>query len=138
METVKKACGHDVYLGESFRFSCGYYFHNDAGPRWMRLSKLAEGSPKESAAHHDRKLTETVGEKYSPSTAVPGLKGAYWSRHDEFRWAFLPGWDNVRQLSWHADACSDEGMIEVMAQLIKAKPAPKGEPRLALVPKARM
>ena len=32
VETVRAACGHDVYLGESFRQSCGYYFHHEEGP----------------------------------------------------------------------------------------------------------
>jgi len=138
VETVRKACGYEVYLGESFRHSCGYFFHHDAGPRWFRMSKLPETSPKQAAEHHDRKLTESLGAKYSPSTPIPGIEGAYWSRHEGYRWAFLPGWDNVRQLSWEAESCSDEGVLEVMKQLIAAKPAPPQSDRLGLVPKARM
>lgn len=138
VETVRAACGHDVYLGESFRQSCGYYFHHDEGARWFRLSKLSETSAKQAADHHDRKLAEALGAKYTPSTPVPGVDGAYWSRHDNYRWAFLPGWDNVRQLSWEETSCSDEGVITVMKQIIAAKPAPEHAQRLSLVPKARM
>lgn len=137
-ETVRTACGYDVYLGESFRQSCGYYFHHEAGARWFRLSKLDEVSPAKAAEHHDRKLREALGDKYSPSTPVPGVEGAYWSRHEGYRWAFLPGWEHVRQLSWEGVSCSDEGIITVMKQIIAAKPAPPHTQRLGLVPKARM
>ncbi|MCX4239991.1 hypothetical protein [Paraliomyxa miuraensis] len=136
--TVSEACGLPTYLGESFRNSCGYYFHHDEGPRWFRLSKLPETSAKQAADHHDRKMAESLGERYQPSTPVPGVEGAWWSRHENYRWAFLPGWDNVRQLSWEDASCSDEGITTVMAQVIAAKPAPDHAQRLALVPKARM
>ncbi len=138
VDTAKQACGHELYLGESFQMSCGYYFHHDDGPRWFRLSKLPESEPKKAAEHHDRKLTEMLREKYSPSTPVPGVPGAYWSRHDNYRWAFLPGWDNVRQLSWEERSCSDEGVVKVMAQIVAANPPPKNARRLGLTPKARM
>lgn len=137
VETVQAACGHDIYLGESFRQSCGYYFHHEEAPRWFRLSKLTEVSAAAAAEHHDRKLRESLGDRYSPSAPVPGIEGAYWSRHEGYRWAFLPGWDNVRQLSWEAVSCSDEGIITVMKQIIAAKPAPPNTQRLGLVPKAR-
>ena len=138
VETVQAACGHEVYLGESFRQSCGYYFHHEEEPRWFRLSKLTETSAEKAAEHHDRKLSEALGAKYSPSTPVPGVEGAYWSRHEGYRWAFLPGWDHVRQLSWQDTSCSDEGIATVMKQIIAAKPAPEHAQRLGLVPKARM
>ncbi len=138
VQTVKDACDYDIYLGESFRFSCGYYFHHDEGPRWMRLSMIPEKTTKDAAEHHDRKLKEQLGDKYQASVPIPGIEGAMWSRHEEYRWAFLPGWDNVRQLSWNADSCSDEGITKVIAQIIAAKPAPEGTKRLGLVPKARM
>jgi hypothetical protein len=138
VETVRRACGHDVYLGESFRHSCGYFFHHDEGPRWFRLSKLPETSAKQAAEHHDLKLTESLGSAYAPSTPVPGVEGAYWSRHEGYRWAFLPGWDQVRQLSWQDDSCTDDGVVEVMKQIVAAKPAPPHAQRLGLVPKARM
>jgi hypothetical protein len=138
VETVRAACGYDVYLGESLRQSCGYYFHHEEGPRWFRLSKLTETSAKQAAEHHDRKLTEALGAKYSASTPVPGVEGAYWSRHEGYRWAFLPGWDQVRQLSWEGVSCSDEGIVTVMKQIVAAKPAPDHAQRLGLVPKARM
>jgi hypothetical protein len=138
VETVQAACGYDTYLGESFWHSCGYYFHHDDGPRWLRLSTLAETSAKAAAEHHDRKMAEALGAKYQPSTPVPGIEGAYWSRHDQYRWAFLPGWEHTRQLSWEDVSCSDAGIVQVMAQIIAAKPAPPHTQRLGLVPKARM
>ncbi|MCA9711976.1 MAG: hypothetical protein KDK70_39435 [Myxococcales bacterium] len=138
VETVQQACGLDVYLGESFRFSCGYYFHQGNDTRWLRLSMVPEATAKEAAEHHDRKMTETLGDRYQPSVPVPGIEGAWWSQHEQYRWAFLPGWDHARLLSFTDDACSDEGIKKVMAQIIAAKPAPEGAPRLSLVPKARM
>lgn len=138
VETVRAACSYDVYLGESHRGSCGYYFQHDDGPRWFRLSKLPEESAKQAADHHDRKMAESLGDKYKPSTPVPGIEGAYWSRYDKYRWAFLPGWDEPRQLSWEDVSCSDEGIIQVMTQIVAAKPAPERADRLGLVPKARM
>jgi hypothetical protein len=137
-DTVRAACGHDVYLGESFRHSCGYFFHHEQGPRWLRLSKLPDPSPAQAATHHDRKMTELLGTAYTPSTPVPGVEGAYWSRHEGYRWAFLPGWAEVRQLSWEAASCSDDGIVAVMKQIIAAKPPPPHAQRLGLVPKARM
>lgn len=140
MKTAQQACGLHVYLGESHRYSCGYYFATEDGNdrRWFRLGKLPESSAKAAADHHDRKMKEALGDKYALSSPVPGVEGAYWSRHDQFRWAFLPGWDNARQLSWEADSCSDEGIAKVIGQIVAAKPTPPGEKRLALVPTARM
>ncbi|MCH9679832.1 MAG: hypothetical protein K0V04_00235 [Deltaproteobacteria bacterium] len=138
VETAQKACGHELYLGESFRMSCGFYFHHDEAPRWFRLANIPETTTKEAVEHHDRKMTATLQEKYTPSVPIPGVEDAYWSRHDEFRWAFLPGWNKVRQLSWHADSCSDEGVITLIKQIVAAKPPPKNARRLGLVPKARM
>lgn len=140
METAQKACGLHVYLGESHRYSCGYYFAADDGEgrRWFRLGTLPEATAKEAADHHDRRMKEALGDSFSGSSPVPGVEGAYWSRHENYRWAFLPGWANARQLSWQADSCSDEGIVEVIAQITAAKPAPPGEKRLAQVPKARM
>ncbi|MCA9648942.1 MAG: hypothetical protein H6712_19935 [Myxococcales bacterium] len=139
MKATQDACDLHVYLGESHRISCGYYFNGKDGERkWFRLGKLPETSAKAAADHHDRKMREALGETYALSTPVPGVDGAYWSRHDQFRWAFLPGWDNVRQLSWQASSCSDEGITKVIAQIVAAKPAPPGSSRPALVPQARM
>ena len=137
VDAAQKHCDVDIYLGESFRYSCGYYFHDDAGYRWFRLSKLPDTDPAKSAEHHDRKLVESLGDKYTKSSPVPGVPGAYWSRHERFRWAFLPGWDNVRQLSWDQRSCSDEGITELMKEIIAAKPAPEGSRRLSKTPKAR-
>ncbi|MEX1368074.1 MAG: hypothetical protein AB1Z98_33400 [Nannocystaceae bacterium] len=138
VETAKAACDLDIYLGESHRISCGYYFNaSDDRTRWFRLGKIPETTAKDAAGHHDRKLKEALGDEYAPSSPVPGVDGAYWSRHDNFRWAFIPGWDNVRQLSWEAGSCSDEGVTKLIAQLAAAKPPPPDSPRASLLPKAR-
>jgi len=137
VDTVREACGYDIYLGESLRFSCGYYFHHDKGPRWMRLGFLPDETAKVAAEHHDRKMAEALGDSYTASTPVPGVEGAYWSRHDQYRWAFLPGWNKVRQLSWEDVSCTDEGILEVMAQVVGAREPAKKARRIGLVPAAR-
>lgn len=138
VETVKTTCGLDVYLGESFQGSCGYYFHQPSEPpnrSYFRMSFVAGNSPKAAADSHDRKLGER-----SPgfaSTPIPGIEGAYWSGMDGVNWAFLPGWDTVRQLTWRDSICSRETIIPVIEQLVRAKQPPRNAPRLGLVPAQR-
>ena len=133
VETVQKACGLDLYLGESFRGSCGYHFlAKDGQPSWFRLSSLAERSVEDAAKTHDRKLKQRGD--YSGSAPVPGIEGATLSKYQQARWAFLPGYGGkVRQLSWSEKFCSDEAMVAVMKQLVAAKPKPPGTKR-PLVP----
>jgi hypothetical protein len=137
--TVQKACGLDLFLGESFQFSCGYYFHDEGkSPLWMRLGHLPDTDPKASAKAHDAKMRDVTKKADYASQPVPGVPGALWSEHEGNRWAFLPGWSRVRQLSWRTETCSDEGIIEVMKQLVAAKEPAKGAARVDLLPKARM
>lgn len=135
---VQEACGHDLYLGESFQYSCGYFFHHaESGtPTWLRLSFVPYPTTKDAADSHDTRMRNKKIPGFA-SEPVPGVPGAYWSRHEDLRWAFLPGWSKVRELAWHETACSDDGMQKVIAQLVAAKEPPPNAERLALVPKAR-
>lgn len=138
VETVKRTCGLETYLGESFQGSCGYYFHKpDEQPirSYFRMSFVAGASPKQAAASHDRKVQERNPEV--SSSPIPGIDGAYWSGMDGVSWAFLPGWDKVRQLTWRESMCSREQIIPVIRQLVAAPQPKKGAPRLGLVPTAR-
>src|SRR5688500_13899078 len=110
-QQVQEACGFELYLGESFQYSCGYYFHKTGGlPSWFRMSFLPGATPAIAADAHDRKLRRAAKDESLKSTPVPGVEGALWSGHDGLRWAFLPGWKQVRQLSWRDRECSDEAM----------------------------
>jgi len=137
-ETVQKACGLELFLGESFQYSCGYYFHKGGKPVWMRMGHLPDSDPNVSADAHDKKMRDVTKNPAYASTPVPGVDGALWSAHEDNRWAFLPGWAHVRQLSWRSETCSDEGVIEVIKQLVAAKEPPKQAKRVDLLPKARM
>ncbi|MFO0635663.1 MAG: hypothetical protein U0168_22710 [Nannocystaceae bacterium] len=137
-ELVQRSCGLELYLGESFYNSCGYYFHRTGiEPQWFRASFTAGATAKEAVQSHDRRLARITKNDAFASEPVPGIDGALWSAHNGIRWAFVPGWDRVRLLSWSQQACSDEAMLEVLRALVAAKQPPKGAPRLGLVPKAR-
>ena len=138
VETVQKACGLELFLGESFQYSCGFYFHKNDKPVWMRMGHLPDSDPKAAATAHDLKMREVTKNPTYASTPVPGVEGAMWSSHEGNRWAFLPGWTHARQLSWRDETCSDEGVIEVIKQLVAAKEPPKNAKRVDLLPKARM
>jgi hypothetical protein len=138
IDAVQKACGLDLFLGESFQYSCGYYFNEEGkSPQWMRMGLLPEKDPKVSASAHDKKLRDITKNPQYSSSPVPGVEGALWSGHDGNRWAFLPGWEHVRQLSWRDETCDEAGMIKVIEQLVAAKQPPKGARRQGLLPKAR-
>jgi hypothetical protein len=138
VETVQRVCGHDIYLGESFQFSCGYYFHSEqVDPPWFRLSVLAVPTVEQAAEAHDAKLRNLVGDAYGGSQPVPGVPGAVWSHHGEHHWAFIPGWSKIRQLAWRNESCTNEGAVALIRQLIGAKQPPEGAERLSLIPKAR-
>jgi hypothetical protein len=138
VESVKATCGLDTYLGESFQGSCGYYFHKpDEDPvrSYFRMSFVAGASPKDAAETHDRKVQER--NPSVTSTPIPGIEGAYWSGMEGVSWAFLPGWDKVRQLTWRESMCSRDTIIPLIQQIVAAPQPPKGAQRLGLVPKAR-
>jgi hypothetical protein len=138
---VKRACGLKLYLGESFHATCGYHFLPDVtaqgvAPKWFRLSTLKGKTPKDAAAEHDEYTRRLSRDPTFTSVPVPGIEGAYWSAQDDLHWAFLPGWSVVRQFTWQDGACSDEGIREVIAQLVKTPEVPAGTPRAAMIPGA--
>ncbi len=139
VDTVKRACGYKLYLGESFYATCGYYFLQDVSAqgqhaKWFRLSSVTGATAKESADTHDvytRQMTKNPG---FTSTPIPGIPGAFWSSHEELHWAFLPGWSVVRQLTWQDDSCSDEGVLQILQQLVNTPEVAAGTPRTAKIP----
>jgi hypothetical protein len=139
VDTVQKACELELFLGESWQYSCGYYFHKTgSAPIWFRMGHLPDADPKAAAAAHDQKLRDLTNNPAYASTPVPGVEGALWSEHDGTRWAFIPGWDKARQLSWKSGTCSEAGIIEIIQKLASAKQPAKGAERPGLLPKARM
>jgi hypothetical protein len=137
-EVVAQACGADIYMGESLHLSCGYFFHRTAGSEsWFRMSFTEHATPKEAADAQVERLTVRQKLQGLKTEPVPGVKGAYWTRHDGLLWAYLPGWSKVRQLATRDDFCESDALAKVIAGLVAAKePDPKDQ-RLGLVPKAR-
>jgi hypothetical protein len=137
-EVVKRACGHPLYLGESHQLTCGYYFDDEdpeTKPRWLRLSTTLEPTMEAAVKSHDERISLRVAlDPNFKSEPVPGIKGAFWSRHQHLRWAFIPGWSRPRQLSWRDTSCSDEGIKEVIQALIDAPEPPAGARRKSLIP----
>ncbi len=138
VESVKKTCGLDVFLGESFQESCGYYFHADETPTnrsYFRMRFVEADSPKAAADNHDAALQRRI--PGFASKPVPGVAGAYWSDFDGVHWAFLPGWDKVRQLTWREDMCAPQTMLEEIKRIVAAKQPPKNSRRAGMLPTRR-
>lgn len=138
-EQAKKLCGHDLYLGEHFRSSCGYYFMSPGKSySWIRTSFMPEApTPKAAADQHDMVFQRRAKRPDFHSDPIPGLPGAYWSSDKDLHWAFLPGWSKVRRVTWSDDSCSEQAMLKLLEQIRDAKEPPKDADRLALVPTAR-
>jgi hypothetical protein len=139
-EAIRELCGHPVYLGESLQHSCGFFFGSTdpkAPPVFMRGSKLINTSVADAAKQHDERLRMALDKPEFASTPVPGVEGAVWSAAEGLHWAFLPGWDNVRQISWNDAACPDEKMPEVLKLIAGARQPPPNAPREGLLPTAR-
>jgi hypothetical protein len=135
---MRETCGLEVYLGESFQGTCGYFFHRTGEkPVWARLSFVAEPTLEDAVMMHDEKMRRMSKNPAFASTPVPGVPGAKWSSNGRFHWAFVPGWDKTRLLSWSSETCSDEAMAKFIAKLVEAKQPPRGTPREGLVPKIR-
>lgn len=138
VESVKKTCGLEVFLGESFQESCGYYFHQDDVPAkrsYIRMKFVEADSPKAAAKNHDAALQGRI--PGFSSKPIPGVPGAYWSDYAGVHWAFLPGWDKVRQLTWRDNVCAPDQMLAEIKRIVAAKPPPENAPRPGLVPKRR-
>lgn len=141
VETVKRACGLKLYLGESFHASCGFYFLPDAvaagmPTRWFRLASILGATPRDAAEQHDIFTRQLTGDTSFKSTPIPGIEGAYWSHREDLHWAFLPGWSVVRQFTWSDDSCSPEGLQEVLRALVAAPEIAAGTGRVGLIPVA--
>jgi hypothetical protein len=138
-QTVQDACGLDAYLGESFQASCGYYFHDpdETEPSWFRMSVVDAATPKDAIDDQVERLRVRHKAKGVEAKKVDGVPGAWWTEHDGLAWAFIPGWNKVRQLAWRDRFCNADGIAKVIAKIAAAKEPASGEPRLALVPKAR-
>lgn len=139
-ELFQAACGLELYLGESLQHSCGYYFLprvEGSSPRAVRLSQLRATSVEEAAKAHDERIRYRLKQPEFASTPVPGLPEARWSNLNGIYWAFLPGWEMVRLVSWEADLCSEEAMPAALKAIAGAEPPPPGAARQGLVPRAR-
>jgi len=141
VETVKRACGLKLYLGESFQGSCGFYFLPDsvaagAPARWFRLSTLQGDTPRHAAEEHEAYTRKVTSDASFSTRPIPGIEGAYWSERDGLHWAFLPGWSPVRQFTWHDDSCSPEGVLELIRALVAAPEIAAGTGRVDLIPVA--
>jgi hypothetical protein len=138
-EIVTEACGLELYLGESFQGTCGYYFHRTGDlPLWLRASFIEGATVADAVAAHDAKLARLTKNDAFASTAVPGVEGAMWSSHEKLHWAFIPGWDKVRLVTWTAATCTDDGMAKVLAHMNRTAKQPQpGAERLGLIPRAR-
>jgi hypothetical protein len=138
VDTAKQACGHALYLGESFRHSCSYYFHRDDGPPyWFRVSFAPGKTSKAAAESHDRKMKRLTKDPTFASKPFPGVRGVYTSSHEGLNWAYLPGWPEVRVLAWKDGTCPPEGLGKLIRTMVKARKPPRDAPRPGLIPKAR-
>ncbi|MBA3550057.1 MAG: hypothetical protein H0T76_26560 [Nannocystis sp.] len=141
VETVKRACGLKLYLGESFYASCGFYFLPDvvaAGvpATWFRISNLHNPTPKQAAEEHQTYTRKSTNDPSFTAVPIPGIEGAYWSEREDLHWAFLPGWSVVRQFTWKDDSCTPEGLMAVLRALVAAPEIAAGTGRQGLIPVA--
>lgn len=139
-EQIRELCGHDLYLGESLQNSCGYYFMPEmegSSPVAIRVSRLIKTDVAEAAKAHDERIRFTFKLPEFSSSPVEGVEGVLASSHDGVHWAFVPGWEQVRLVSWIDEACPDAAVPKMLAIIAGAKEPPKGAERPGLVPVAR-
>ncbi|WP_172307807.1 hypothetical protein [Pseudenhygromyxa sp. WMMC2535] len=139
-EVIRELCGHQLYLGESLQQSCGYYYLHgveDRSPLSLRASRVQATSISDAVADHDLRMKKHLRLPDFASEPIPGVEGAMWSRANGINWAFLPGWEHVRQVSWADGACPEAAMPKVLAHIAAAKQPPEDAARKNLVPVAR-
>lgn len=139
VEWAKEACGHEFYLGEHQRQSCGYYFipEQDATWSWLRVSVPAAESAQKAADDHALLMQVRGKVADYENKPIPGVEGGSWGKHDGLNWGFLPGFDKPRLVSWPDDFCSEAGMMTLLAKMAnEAKQPDPDAPRTALVPRA--
>lgn len=127
-------CGLPVYLGESFHHSCGFYYVRAPGTpaEWFRIANIRGDTPRQAADEHVMLLRRT--EPDVSAEPMPGIDGAFWVRQGEYRWAFLPGWQRVRLLSWKSTGCSDDAITALVRQIVAAPEVVTGPRRNGLIP----
>ncbi|MEE9385862.1 MAG: hypothetical protein V3V08_20825 [Nannocystaceae bacterium] len=132
-------CGHEVFLGESMHFTCGYHFGNVDGTNrvWFRTSSVAGPEVAKAAADHDLVIRKKLRIPDFKSVPIPGVPGAFWSRNDGFNWAFLPGWSFPRRVSWHDTSCSRENMPKLLKAIADATQPEDNRRRRRLLPTAQ-
>ncbi|MBZ5713260.1 hypothetical protein [Nannocystis pusilla] len=129
-------CGLQVYLGESFHNSCGFYFVPEPNSlaQWFRIAFIMGDTPLQAAEDNLKVMRHT-----DPTVTVepvPDVPGAYWTRQNEYRWAFLPGWKSVRMFAWKTSSCSDDKVGGLLRHIIAAPEDIAGTRRDGLVPVA--
>lgn len=141
-QTVSKACGKSMYLGESFQNTCGYYFMDpeQGSPVWFRSSFVELPTAKEAAEAFANRVAMRFGAQDVSAKPMPGIEGVYTVAYEGLAYAWFkgdPSWPLVRRLAWKDETCDAEGIHEIVSQMVRAKSPKKGERRLGLVPKAR-
>jgi hypothetical protein len=138
VETARQACGLEMYLGESWQQTCGYYFQKpDGDSTWFRASFINGKTAKEAADSQANQLRTRLKADDIEVQKVPGSTDAYWMTYQGLGWAYMGGWPSVRQFAWKQDACNEDGLAQVIAKMEGAKVPPENAKRLGLVPKAR-
>lgn len=134
---VQAACGLKIYLGESFHGTCGYHFVADATstgmlPRYFRLSVVPEATAKAAAETQDRRIQKIKG--FVAAAPFPGIPNVWWNSAEDLHWAFIPGWSQIRMLTWSNDSCGAEGMEKVIRGLMTTPEILAGSTRTSVVP----
>jgi hypothetical protein len=138
VEAAKRICGHTIYLGESIRMSCGYFFSDDTLAKHpsFRASFLEYDTPKQAAEGEAEQLNFQRRKWDIKPEPIEGIEGAYLVKNGRFRWAFLPGWGRVRRLSWITESCADDKITELLKVMVEAKQPESGATR-PMIPTAR-
>lgn len=139
VEWTKTACGHEFYLGEHQRQSCGYYFLPKEGDAssWIRVSIPAAESAQQAADDHALLMQVRMKVEDYENKPIPGVEGGSWGKNDGLNWGFLPGFDKPRLVSWPDGFCSEQGMMELLAKMANEAQQPgRDAKRQSLVPTA--
>lgn len=135
-KVASDTCGLPVYLGESFHNSCGFYFVREPGTpaQWFRIALIRGDTPQQAAEENLRQLRRT--DPTATVEPVPDVPGAFWTKQNEYRWAFLPGWKAVRMFAWKTTGCSDDKVAGLLQSIIAAPEDVTGPRRDGLLPVA--
>lgn len=136
-KSTREFCGLDVYLGESVRTSCGYFFTSTevVRNRSFRVARIQGDTPQSAAEGHANRLARQL-KKPLKAEAVPGVAGAWVVNHEDMHWGFLPGWEHIRQVSWNDNSCPSGRGYDVLATMAAAR-QPTPEETRPMTPVAR-